>query len=662
MQVLTSPVCLRHMSGFDRHSNQSSRIRPRLKPPPTACAEEKDNTLLTDSFQDMSRDSRLGLLNDPEFTDWLAATNPEFTDAAEYLGLGTGELSRADKCLSPVVLDRVAESTGEKTELVLPCGSPNSHKCAPCAEFAAKMRMRQVLTGFEKVQDGTRVALFTLTAPSFGKVHRASITAKDEYKRRNMAPPVRDASLRELTKTRDACICGKHHRWDEDLIGTPLKVHGYGYADEAIWSKNLPNLVRSTNRRLRYLAKNAGIDKDDLATFGVFERQKRGALHFHCLVVVRENSAGFDHLAREVKNNWESPTSLIPDHILTWLKSSTVAERWQKYAGHLPEFDPASSIPLAKWKGGKVVPATTWGPVNDWSEVTPHTNMDGDEVGVNGWMQVAGYVAKYLTKSQTTSALAATRALPFRQSQHFKAARAAAGALFADLTVVESKIDAINRELDRVTLEIQDASTLPENCSEEYEAEILHHLDTCERYAEVLVAELRECGRDLDNPRPQRIITSLFDSFNVEVSRMKVGNLAASYGERLASRGLAIRLNKLLDNAGFTGSLTSVSQWGCTLTDLKNAMEEYVRSQGGFIEDPETYAYELNTVSMREKTLRRVPYSGKTGNYGPRFPPDAPGVEPPEDLLQLLQTYLGAETKLVEERQPGVVVAEPLFY
>lgn len=602
----------------------------------------------------LDRDTRLGFLGNDDFISWCDASGID--NPAEYLLLPS-ELSRADKCSSPVVLSRVAESTGEATELVLPCGSPNEHKCLACSEFAARLRQRQIMRGIEESGDGVRLALFTLTAPSWGKVHRASISAKDEYKRRALTPPQREVSLKMLQRSREACPCGLRHRWDEDLIGTPLSSFSYGYASEAIWSKNLPNLVSSTIRRLRYLAKGAGIDKESLATFGVFERQKRGALHFHCLVVVRDNPAGFDTLAREIKSSWSSPTSLIPDHVVTWLKSDVVSHRCMVHAGGKIDMDKA--IPKAKWKGGEIVPATTWGKVFDWSEVTPTKNLDGDAPG-NGYLAAAGYLSKYLTKGGSTSSLPAMSKLPMRQADHFNQARSVAGALFADLTVVESKIDAINRELDRLQIEMDEASVLPEDASPEYEAEILHHLDRAEQYAAFLVDELRQCGRDLDQPRSQRIITSLFDSFSIETSRLNVGSVASSEGELLAARGLSIRLNKLLDNAGFTGSLSSISRWGTTLTDLKNEMEAYMRDAGAIIEDPETYTYELDTAAMREKSLRRAPYAGRIKRRE-LLPGDCPTTE---DLLKILQSGFGPNgVKFVRETLPGdpPTAGNPLF-
>ncbi|WP_353988629.1 replication initiator [Ruicaihuangia caeni] len=117
--------------------------------------------------------------------------------------------------------------------------------------------------------DGTPVAghrfyFITLSAPSFGQVHRVPSTATQRARR---------------------CACGRSHaQGDADLRGVPIDLDRYKYRQQVSWHLGLGRLWNSTVMAMRDLA-------PDLAFFAVREAQARMALHVHALVRVPEAQA-----------------------------------------------------------------------------------------------------------------------------------------------------------------------------------------------------------------------------------------------------------------------------------------------------------------------------------------------------------------------------------
>tara|TARA_B100000513_G_scaffold183431_2_gene103487 strand:- start:55 stop:939 length:885 start_codon:yes stop_codon:yes gene_type:complete len=108
-----------------------------------------------------------------------------------------------------------------------------------------------------------RFYLLTLTAPSFGRVHRVP---KGET-------PV------------GVCGCGTRHALeDADLRGVPLDSSTYDYAGLVAWNRDSGVLWDRTRRRLR--------DRwDSVEFFVVREWQDRGALHLHAIVRISRQEA-----------------------------------------------------------------------------------------------------------------------------------------------------------------------------------------------------------------------------------------------------------------------------------------------------------------------------------------------------------------------------------
>lgn len=140
------------------------------------------------------------------------------------------------------------------------CQSRLKSKCPHCAELYRGDWAAIARSGiFDADALAYRFYLLTLTAPSFGSVHRV--------------PKHQGAKVRR-------CGCGVLHTvTDTELRGVPLDVAGYDYAGAVAWNRDSGVLWDNTRRRLR--DHFAGVE-----FFVVREWQDRGALHLHALVRV----------------------------------------------------------------------------------------------------------------------------------------------------------------------------------------------------------------------------------------------------------------------------------------------------------------------------------------------------------------------------------------
>ncbi len=117
---------------------------------------------------------------------------------------------------------------------------------------------------FDGPVENYRFYLLTLTAPSFGPVHRV--------------PPSESAVV-------SRCACGVVHALaDAGLRGVPLDPARYDYDGQVAWNRDSGVLWHRTQRRLR--------DRwDSLEYFIVREWQERGVLHVHVLIRVELREA-----------------------------------------------------------------------------------------------------------------------------------------------------------------------------------------------------------------------------------------------------------------------------------------------------------------------------------------------------------------------------------
>lgn len=151
--------------------------------------------------------------------------------------------------------------------LFIRCKSRVKSKCPSCAELYRGDWAAIARSGvFDGPVQNFQFYLLTLTAPSFGRVHRV--------------PRSRDASSR-------ACGCGAVHTVDDaGLRGVPLDAASYDYRGQVAWNRDSGLLWDRTRRRIR--------DRwDSTEFFIVREWQERGVLHVHVLLrISRAESPG----------------------------------------------------------------------------------------------------------------------------------------------------------------------------------------------------------------------------------------------------------------------------------------------------------------------------------------------------------------------------------
>jgi hypothetical protein len=394
---------------------------------------------------------KLDMMNDDAFR-----TMCEEQDIDPEVYLGIKFATRADKCIRPIVPNveaRINEKTGETTDLVLPCGSNSMDVCPYCAEQNQRQRNRQILNTLENGRVYT--ALLTMTAPSFGRVHRNYWTAKDVFKHRALNGKQLEA--KRLLKARDprsACPCGGLHTFDEGIAGAPIfkkqkaasnllepfqyeEASGYDYAGETIWSHNLPALMNSLYKKLKRMGLEAGIDKEALHLYAVYERQARGSLHAHVLIAVDKNMLGFRSLVRAIDSvEWTPPTARIPSDLVEHYGSELVQARITEADVKLSHF-PAEAIPHALWKGQRA-PATSFGSIRDIRVLEPDQAAEVElSAEINTYKQASSYLSKYLTKSQSSYSPTGIKKLKGDLRKHAESQRRTAFAMLADFVVYE---------------------------------------------------------------------------------------------------------------------------------------------------------------------------------------------------------------------------------
>ena len=166
------------------------------------------------------------------------------------------------------------------------CGSRSELRCPSCATLYrgdARHLVRAGLEGGKGIDESVAAhpAVFlTLTAPSFGVVHRDSSAAPCHSGTRGR----RCAHGRPLS-------CENRHAHDDAALGTPLCTECYDYAGAVLHNALSAELWRRTTiyvaRRLATelgLSRSAGAKVLRLEHCKVAEFQRRGLVHFHAVI------------------------------------------------------------------------------------------------------------------------------------------------------------------------------------------------------------------------------------------------------------------------------------------------------------------------------------------------------------------------------------------
>lgn len=208
-------------------------------------------------------------------------------------------------CRQPVRLrgqvDAIDQATGElrtvySTEaepdrtLLKSCGNRREAVCPSCAETYRGDAYRLVAAGLrggkgvpESVSEHPTV-FATLTAPSFGPVHSRRMAGDRAHRcRPRRALDVCPHGVR--------LSCGEIHDEDDVRLGEPLCPDCFEYEQAVLWNALAPELWRRTAIQIpRELARLAALSHRELrrrvrvSYVKVAEYQRRGSLHFHCVI------------------------------------------------------------------------------------------------------------------------------------------------------------------------------------------------------------------------------------------------------------------------------------------------------------------------------------------------------------------------------------------
>ncbi|MEW1952870.1 replication initiator [Terrabacter sp. NPDC080008] len=306
--------------------------------------------------------------------------------------------ARVGHCARPVRLhghsDTVDTRTGEVLSsfssvesplgvLHVRCGNRRATECSSCSRLYAADTfhlIRAGVTGGKGVpeQVGENPLVFaTLTAPSFGLVHgiRGGRTC------RPFTPQGQDRTCEHGRPT----VCHARHGEGDELLGQPRCRDCYDYASHLVWQWWAPELWRRFTIDLRRaLAKRFGVPESRLGELvtvqyaKVAEYQLRGIVHFHALIRLDgpKTDAGF---------------ASAPAGTSAALLATLVEQAAAGVAFDAP--------PLHE---GDVVRRLRFGTQLDARPIAIARRTDDPDRALTP-EQVAGYLAKYATKSATDS-------------------------------------------------------------------------------------------------------------------------------------------------------------------------------------------------------------------------------------------------------------------
>jgi hypothetical protein len=305
-------------------------------------------------------DPDLHHLTSPALRDLVRiANNPDFPARL-------AQIDRLAGCTRPIRLhSRTPPASGAPrpgpadNRLLIACGNRRASCCPSCsAVYAADtyQLIRAGLSGGKTVPDTVAAhprVFATLTAPSFGPVHH----------RPDSGAP---------------CRCGTRHEENAPQPGTPLDPASYDYQGVVLFNAHAGRLwAYFTTHLRRSLARAAGLPSSRLrdvltvAFAKVAEYQKRGAVHFHAVLRL---------------DGPHGPGSTPP----AWASVPVLA-------GAIVQ---ATRTVAVKVGGGGLPPRVLrFGTQLDIQNITTC----GQEPGPVTEGAVAAYIAKYATKSATSS-------------------------------------------------------------------------------------------------------------------------------------------------------------------------------------------------------------------------------------------------------------------
>jgi hypothetical protein len=322
----------------------------------------------------------------------MSNSTPSTTPAgapASSRGAATKTARLAGACVNPIRLrgyyQRIAADTGEVLAtigspeagdgtLVVSCKDRRENHCPRCARLYQQDAYQLIAAGLRGGKNipttvGSHPAvMLTLTAPSFGAVHRISGHGRP-------------------------CRCGRRHGEQEVLLGTAIDPDSYRYVDQVIWNHYAPELWRRTARAIRRrLAQALGTHRSRLSEVAhvrfakVAEFQRRGVVHYHAIIRI-DGPEGVDT---------PPPVSCTMQLLERIVQAAT---------------DTATVVPpqpISRELGLTTRAAIRWGNQREVVSLDQQTST-----------AAAGYIAKYATKA-TEAATDGTPVKPIRSPMQLK--------------------------------------------------------------------------------------------------------------------------------------------------------------------------------------------------------------------------------------------------
>jgi hypothetical protein len=290
-----------------------------------------------------------------------------------------GRVEHADRATGEV---RSVYSTDREPDATLlkACGNRRVSVCPSCSATYQADTFQLLAVGLrggkgvpETVAHHPRLFV-TFTAPSFGQVHTRKaqgllVFPCHPYRQNQTCPHGRRAG------------CWQRHDADDPRLGEPLCARCYQAGAQVLWNALAGRLwSRATIYLYRALAQLAGLSEGELrrlvrVSFAkVAEYQKRGAVHFHAIVRL------------DAATDCGCPACVAPP-------AAGFTAELLELAVHRAAEAVAVTCPAVDQDQGVTLVAR-WGEQLDVRHITEAT--DEGELSAE---QVAGYVAKYATKS-----------------------------------------------------------------------------------------------------------------------------------------------------------------------------------------------------------------------------------------------------------------------